>query len=200
MKIVATALPEVRVIEPRVFEDERGSFLEISARHKLAAEGIEVDFVQDNLSHSKAGVLRGLHYQLGAGQAKLIKLVTGRVLDVAVDVRRGSPSFGRWEVVELDVRAHRMVYIPAGFAHGFYTLEEADVLYMCSDRYRPELERGVAWDDPSLAIDWPAAAPLLSERDSRLPRLAHVSWDDLPVYAGAPPERGPDQTKAPKSP
>jgi dTDP-4-dehydrorhamnose 3,5-epimerase len=186
MKIVGTTLPEVRVIEPRVFDDERGFFLEICTRHKLAEVGVTVDFVQDNLSHSRAGVLRGLHYQLGAGQAKLIKLVTGRVLDVAVDVRRGSPTFGAWEAVELDAQAHRMVYIPAGFAHGFFTLEEADVLYKCSDRYQPELERGIAWDDPTLAINWPSASPQLSERDTRLPGLDQVSAADLPHYEGTP--------------
>jgi len=186
MTTVRTTLPDVRVFEPRVFGDERGFFLEINARHKLVKMGITVEFVQDNLSHSKAGVLRGLHYQLGAGQARLIKLVTGRVLNVALDVRRGSPTFGTWEAVELDTRAHRMIYIPAGFAHGFYTLEEANLLCKCSDRHHPELERGIAWNDSSLAIDWPSASPRLSERDRRLPRLEQVAWDDLPVYEGAP--------------
>lgn len=181
MRVIATELPGVRVIEPRIFDDERGFFLEVHARHKFVEAGIDVDFVQDNHSHSRAGVLRGLHYQLGVGQAKLIKLMTGRVLDVAVDIRRGSPTFRRWVAVELDARAHRMIFIPAGFAHGFYTLEEADVIYKCTDRYRPELERGVAWDDPELAIEWPARDPLLSPKDAALPRLSGV---ELPDYGG----------------
>jgi dTDP-4-dehydrorhamnose 3,5-epimerase len=184
MRVTPTALPEVLIIEPRVLADERGFFLEIHARHRLAEAGIDVEFVQDNLSHSRAGVLRGLHYQLGVGQAKLITLASGRILDVAVDIRRGSPTFGRWEAVELDARAHWMVYIPAGFAHGFFSLEESDIIYKCSDRYRPELERGIAWDDPTLAIDWPSRAPLLSPRDAQLPRLAAVGAEDLPRYGG----------------
>jgi len=170
-------LPGVLVIEPEVFHDERGFLLESYASHRMAELG---EFVQDNHSHSRAGVLRGLHYQLGPGQAKLIYVVSGQVLDVAVDIRPGSPTFGHSTQVMLSGWHRRLVFIPACYAHGFYVVEEADMIYKCSDRYHPELERGIIWNDATLQIEWPTSSPILSARDSQLPSLDQLSEDDLP--------------------
>jgi dTDP-4-dehydrorhamnose 3,5-epimerase len=183
MKVTATELPGVVVVEPEVFVDERGYVLETYARHRLAEAGIQVEFVQDNHSHSRGGVLRGLHYQLGGGQAKLIYVVTGRVLDVVVDIRPASPTFGAAARVVLSGERRQLVFIPPCYVHGFFVEEEADIVYKCSDRYRPELERGVIWNDPTLGIAWPTASPLLSPRDAALPRLDQLRPEDLPPYA-----------------
>lgn len=170
MKATPTAIPEVLVIEPKVFGDARGFFLESwNARAFREATGVEASFVQDNHSRSARGVLRGLHYQLRQPQGKLVRVVRGAVFDVAVDLRRSSPSFGRWVGVELGEDNHRQLWVPPGFAHGFLVLSEsADFLYKTTDYYAPEHERCIAWNDPDLAIAWPAGiTPSLSDKDSR---------------------------------
>jgi dTDP-4-dehydrorhamnose 3,5-epimerase len=168
MKVVRTAIPDVLVLEPRVFTDERGFFLESwNARDFRAAVGFDATFVQDNQSRSRRGVLRGLHYQIVQPQGKLVRVVHGRVLDVAVDLRRSSPTFGHWVGVELSSDDHRQVYVPAGFAHGFLVLsDEADVLYKATDFYAPQHERCLIWNDPEVGIDWPLSGePVLAAKD-----------------------------------
>jgi dTDP-4-dehydrorhamnose 3,5-epimerase len=183
MKILSTSLPEVFVIEPAVFGDQRGFFMEIYHQRKYTALDIQPVFVQDNLSHSLHGTLRGLHYQLNKAQAKLIQVIRGCIFDVAVDIRRGSPYFGQWAGVHLSDENKQQLLIPEGFAHGFCVLSDvADVVYKCTDFYAPEDEGGIIWSDPDLAIDWPISEPLLSEKDSQLPRLAAVVPERLPVY------------------
>jgi dTDP-4-dehydrorhamnose 3,5-epimerase len=175
MRVEPTALPEVLVLEPRVHRDPRGFFLEsYHARRFVEAAGLEAAFVQDNHSRSTAGVLRGLHYQLERPQGKLVRVVSGAIFDVAVDVRRGSPRFGRWVGVRLDDRDHRQLWVPPGFAHGFLVLSpKVDVVYKTTEYYAPETERCVRYDDPDIGIEWPlAGAPVLSERDRAAPPLA----------------------------
>jgi dTDP-4-dehydrorhamnose 3,5-epimerase len=184
IELLHTALPGVFVVVPRVLRDRRGFFLETYVRPRFQEAGIACDFVQDNLSYSTAGVLRGIHFQLGwqgqPGQAKLVRAITGRIVDVAVDLRRGSPTFGQWVQTELSADNQRALFIPAGFGHAFYALEPSHVFYKCSDVYRPEQERGVVWNDPSLSIAWPGQSPQVSARDAALPRLAELSEADLP--------------------
>jgi dTDP-4-dehydrorhamnose 3,5-epimerase len=169
MQFLPQSIPEVIAIEPRVHEDERGFFMECWQRRRFAEGGIDVDFVQDNHSRSVAHTLRGLHYQIRQPQGKLVRVVRGAVFDVAVDLRRSSPSFGRWVGVELSSDNRRQLWVPAGFAHGFLVLTpEAELIYKCSDYYHPEHERALLWSDPQLGIDWPlpaGVAPLLSARD-----------------------------------
>ena len=169
MKVVRTSIPELLILEPRVFGDARGFFMEsFNARTFAEVTGLETDFVQDNHSRSQRGVLRGLHYQLRQAQGKLVRVVSGRVFDVAVDMRRSSPTFGRWEGVELSEDNHRQFWVPPGFAHGFVVLSEtADFLYKTTDYYAPEHERCLAWDDPTVAVDWQLEGiePLLSAKD-----------------------------------
>jgi dTDP-4-dehydrorhamnose 3,5-epimerase len=166
MQITATELAGVFLIEPRVFEDERGYFLETYHRQRFADAGIEVEFVQDNFSHSRRGVLRGLHYQIEHPQGKLVRVVRGEIFDVAVDLRRNSPTFGRWTSAMLSESNHRQLYIAPGFAHGFcVTSESADVIYKCTDFYSPQHERTLLWNDPALGIEWPLADPLISPKD-----------------------------------
>lgn len=167
MKVTATAIPEVLLLEPRVFRDNRGFFLESwNARVFRETVGLEEDFVQDNHSRSTRGVMRGLHYQLRRPQGKLVRVVRGAIFDVAVDLRRGSPTFGQWVGAELSEDNQHQLWIPAGFAHGFQALSEfADVLYKTTDYYAPGDERCLAWDDPQLAIDWPIQPPVLSDKD-----------------------------------
>ena len=170
MKVTPGALPEVLVLEPRVFGDERGFFLEsYNQRVFREAAGIDADFVQDNHSRSTRNVLRGLHYQLKQAQGKLVRVVAGEVFDVAVDLRRSSARYGRWMGVHLSAANKRMLWVPAGFAHGFLALSEAtEVLYKATDYYAPEHERCVLWNDPEIGIDWPLAGiPLVSEKDTR---------------------------------
>src|SRR5438477_11828223 len=169
MKVLERPLADALILEPRVFDDERGFFLE-SYNEKVFAEiGIREKFVQDNHSFSKKGVLRGLHYQVREPQAKLVRVVSGRVLDVFLDLRRSSAAFGRWHAVELSDENRRLVWIPAGFAHGFFVLSEgAHVLYKSTEFYFPELERTVVWNDPDLKITWEnTGEPLLSEKDKK---------------------------------
>jgi dTDP-4-dehydrorhamnose 3,5-epimerase len=167
------AIPGVILIKPRVFDDPRGYFLETYKRSDFAAAGIPDDFVQVNHSHSVARVLRGLHYQKHpAAQGKLVTAVRGTVFDVAVDIRRGSPTYGSWLGEVLSAENHHMLYIPPGFAHGFCVLSDrADVIYRVTAEYAPGLDRGVLWNDPDLAIDWPVDDPILSEKDADQPRL-----------------------------
>jgi dTDP-4-dehydrorhamnose 3,5-epimerase len=168
MKIVAEPLPGLLVLEPRVFGDARGFFFESYNRRVLASVGVHEDFVQDNHSRSAENVLRGLHYQSKHSQGKLVRVVRGEVLDVAVDVRRGSATFGKSAVVVLTAEAHTMIYVPVGFAHGFLVRSaSADVLYKTTDYWAPEYERSIAWNDPDLAIDWGLdAPPILSPKDA----------------------------------
>ncbi|MBI3865419.1 MAG: dTDP-4-dehydrorhamnose 3,5-epimerase [Planctomycetia bacterium] len=168
MQFVSTELQGIVVIEPKVFEDERGFFLETFHRPRFAAAGIDVEFVQDNHSRSRQGVLRGLHYQLTRPQGKLVRVVRGSVLDVAVDLRRSSPTFGRWFGCELSESNRRQVYIPPGFAHAFcVTSDVADVIYKCTEVYVPQDERTLLWSDPALGIKWPVANPIVSAKDER---------------------------------
>ena len=168
MRITRTTLPGVLLIEPRVFEDTRGWFLEsFNARQFEAATGVHAPFVQDNFSHSKRNVLRGLHYQLPHAQGKLVQILSGRVFDVAVDLRRSSSTFGQWVGNILSAEDHHQVWIPEGFAHGFLTLSDtASVLYKVTNYYAPDCERTLAWNDPALGIQWPLQSePVLSEKD-----------------------------------
>jgi dTDP-4-dehydrorhamnose 3,5-epimerase len=179
MQVTTTALPGVLVLEPKVFGDERGFFLEsFNQRVFDAAVGQHVEFVQDNHSRSQRGVLRGLHYQLPPNaQGKLVRVVQGRAFDVAVDIRRGSPTCGRWVGVELDAQSHRQMWIPPGFAHGFLALEDdTHFLYKTTDFYARECERAIAWNDPAIGIEWPLAGltPLLADKDARAPALAQA--------------------------
>ena len=178
-------IPEVLLIEPDVFGDSRGFFMESWHRKKYAEAGLDMDFVQDNHSRSSQGVLRGLHYQLEQPQGKLVRVVTGAVFDVAVDIRRGSPTFGQWAGAVLDDISHRQIYLPPGFAHGFCVLSDiADFVYKCTNFYHPESQQGIRWDDPALGIDWPLEQVILSTRDAAYPLLADQSEDLLPLYAG----------------
>lgn len=176
MQIAETALPGVLLIEPRVFGDARGFFLESWNRATFAAAGLEMDFVQDNHSRSAKGVLRGLHYQLSNPQGKLVRVTQGAVFDVAVDIRRSSPHFGQWVGYELSAENHRMLWVPPGFAHGFLVLSEtADFLYKCTSLYDPPSDRSLAWNDPEIAIAWPlSSAPALSAKDAAAPTLAQA--------------------------
>ena len=171
MKITSTTLSGVMLVEPRCFSDERGFFMETYQAQQFAEAGITAAFVQDNHSASRQGVLRGLHYQVANVQGKLVRAVAGEVYDVAVDLRRSSPTFGQWAATLLSAHNHRQVWIPAGFAHGFYTLSAwAEVVYKTTDYYNPQAERTLLWNDPSLAIPWPlidGQPPLLSPKDAR---------------------------------
>ena len=182
MKVAATALPGVLLVEPEVFSDARGFFLETYHREKYAASGIHASFVQDNHSHSTRGTLRGLHAQCRRPQGKLVRAVRGSMFDVAVDIRVGSPCFGRWTGAMLSGDNFCQLYIPPGFAHGFCVLsEEVDVEYKCTDLYAPEDEITIAWDDPAIGIEWPVRAPVLSEKDRSAPQLAALR-DRLPRF------------------
>ena len=172
MNAQSTAIEGVFVLEPKVFGDARGFFMESYNRRAFReATGLDIDFVQDNHSRSRKGVLRGLHYQIQQPQGKLVRVTSGAVFDVAVDIRRGSPTFGRWVGVELSADNHRQLWVPPGMAHGFVVLSDsADFLYKTTDYYAPQFERSIAWNDPTIGIDWPLAAygitePLLSDKD-----------------------------------
>ena len=169
MKIIPTSLPDVLLIEPRVFPDSRGFFFESYQKKQFQEAGIDADFVQDNHSKSCQGTLRGLHYQIRQAQGKLVRVIAGEVFDVAVDLRRHSPTFGQWVGDYLSAENKRMLWVPAGFAHGFYvTSAEAEVVYKASDYYAPEWERSLLWNDPAVGISWPvqSQAPILSAKDA----------------------------------
>lgn len=179
MQVTETSLPGVLLLEPKVFGDARGFFLESWNRRTFSGLGLDVDFVQDNHSRSAKGVLRGLHYQLHQPQGKLVRVVSGAVFDVAVDLRRSSSHFGQWTGHELSAENQRMLWVPPGFGHGFLVLSDtADFLYKTTAYYAPEWDRGVRWDDPSIGVQWPmAVAPQLSAKDQVLPLL-----QDAEVY------------------
>ena len=179
MQVIKTAIPDVKIIEPRVFGDERGFFLETFRTDWFKKECADVDFVQDNHSKSRQGILRGLHYQMEQTQGKLVRVVSGEVYDVAVDMRKDSPTYGKWVGVILSAENKRQLWVPPGFAHGFLvTSDIADFVYRCTDYYAPEHERTIRYDDPELDIDWPLAEPLqLSEKDQ-----AGVAFADAEVY------------------
>jgi len=183
LQILETVLPGVLVIEPRVFRDPRGFFMETYRENVLAAAGMADRFVQDNHSHSLRGVLRGLHYQLQNPQAKLCRVASGEVLDIAVDIRHGSPTFGKWVGEVLSGENCKQLYIPKGFAHGFVVLSETcDFLYKCSDYYVARDDRGVLWSDPDIGIDWRMESPTLSEKDQSYLRLSQIPPDQLPRF------------------
>ena len=176
MEIVSLALPEVLLIIPKVFGDSRGFFLETYRKDTLAKYGVELDFVQDNHSKSAKDVLRGLHYQADPkAQGKLVRVIAGAVFDVAVDLRKGSGTYGKWVSEILSAENKKMLYVPPGFAHGFAVLEDnTEFVYKCTEYYEPSLERGVIWNDPDIGVKWPIVAPLLSEKDKLLPRLKDI--------------------------
>jgi dTDP-4-dehydrorhamnose 3,5-epimerase len=182
MRVTETSLKGVMLVEIDVFPDPRGFFLEVCHAKKYAAGGIPGPFVQSNFSRSVRGTLRGLHYQIKHAQGKLVSVVEGRVFDVAVDIRRGSPTFSKWFGAELSVENRRQLYIPIGFAHGFCVLSEtAGMIYNCTDFYSPQDERGIIWNDPVLGINWPISHPLLSAKDQSYKTLAEMAGE-LPVY------------------
>lgn len=173
-----TEIPDLVLIEPDVHGDERGFLVETFRADTWRELGVDAEFVQDNHSRSGRGTLRGLHFQTSPGQAKLVHCLKGVIFDAVVDLRRDSPSFGRWEGHELDDLTHRQLYVPIGFAHGFCVLSEtADVAYKLSNYYDPATEAGIAWNDPEIGIEWPIADPILSERDRSAPRLSAVEGE-----------------------
>jgi dTDP-4-dehydrorhamnose 3,5-epimerase len=186
MRVTRAPIPGVLVIEPRIFGDERGYFLETWSSQRYADAGLPGSFVQDNLSRSARGVLRGLHLQHPHGQGKLVQVIEGEVFDVAVDVRVGSPTFGRWVGYSLTGSTKRQLFIPEGFAHGFcVTSESALFFYKCTELYRPEAEIGVRWDDPAIGVEWPLITPILSAKDNAFPLLAEIPESKLPRYGGS---------------
>ena len=186
MIVRPTALADVLLIEPRVFGDARGFFLETFSGARYRDAGIEGPFVQDNVSMSKRGVLRGLHYQEPNGQGKLVQVLAGEVFDIAVDVRLGSPTFGKWVGATLSSANKHQLYIPAGFAHGFLVVsDEALFHYKCTHPYDPASERSIRWNDPALGIEWPLHEIVLSERDAAAPLLSEMPRDHLPRYTAS---------------
>jgi len=183
MQVIPTELPGVLILEPKVFGDGRGFFVETFHARRYAQAGITGPFVQDNLSFSQRGVLRGLHLQHPHDQGKLVYVLQGEVFDVAVDVRVGSPNFGRWTGTMLSGENKRQFYVPPGFAHGFCTVSDTALFaYKCTDVYHPETELSIAWDDPDIGVEWPVTSPLLSEKDREAPRLKDVEPGKLPGY------------------
>lgn len=182
MRFIETELKGVVLVEPDVFQDHRGYFLETYHGKKYAEAGIPGPFIQDNFSRSVRGTLRGLHYQLKRAQGKLVMVVEGAVFDVGVDIRKGSPAFGKWVGIELSAENKRQLYIPRGFAHGFCVISDvASVVYKCTDFYEPEDERGIIWNDRTLGIRWPVQQPLLSPKDEGYKTLADMAGE-LPLY------------------
>lgn len=185
MNVLTTPLKGVLIIEPKIFGDSRGFFTETYHQKRYQASGIDSLFVQDNLSFSVKHTLRGLHYQICRPQAKLVQVLTGEVFDVAVDLRQGSATFGRWEGVHLSGENRRQLFVPEGFAHGFCVLSDTALFsYKCSDFYAPEDEGGVLWSDPAIGIPWPVSAPIISEKDRRYGLLRNLSPDQLPMVKG----------------
>ncbi|MBD8644298.1 MULTISPECIES: dTDP-4-dehydrorhamnose 3,5-epimerase [unclassified Stenotrophomonas] len=183
MKIVQTQLPGCVVLEPRVFGDARGFFFEGWNKERFEAEGLQMDFVQSNVSSSSRGVLRGLHYQWPRPQGKLVSVLEGEVYDVAVDIRQGSPTFGKHASVILSAENRRQLWIPEGFAHGFAVLSERALFhYMCTDVYVAEADSGLRWNDADVAVDWPISNPTLSAKDEAAPFLKDIAEDRLPVF------------------
>ncbi|WP_295448835.1 dTDP-4-dehydrorhamnose 3,5-epimerase [uncultured Thiodictyon sp.] len=190
MNVIATRLPGALIIEPKVWGDERGFLLETYRANRYAALGIAQPLVQDNLSYSRRGVLRGLHCQHPKAQGKLVQVFAGEVFDVAVDVRRGSPTFGQWVGVTLSAQNQRQFWVPAGFAHGFLVTSETALFgYKCSDYYNPETEFSVRWDDPAIGVDWPLSVQVareLSQKDQAAPSLSEIPAERLPAIEDYP--------------
>lgn len=183
LKIQEMPIPGVFLVEPACFKDHRGFFMETHHLEKYHQAGIDEAFVQDNHSHSVQYVLRGLHYQLTHPQGKLVYAVTGEIFDVAVDIRKGSPTFGRWTSAILSAQNHRQIYVPKGFAHGFVVLSgSADVIYKCTDIYTPGDEYGILWNDPAIGINWPVKNPILSGKDQENKRLNDIPSHRLPTF------------------
>ncbi|SEA56325.1 MAG: dTDP-4-dehydrorhamnose 3,5-epimerase [Candidatus Thiothrix putei] len=182
MKIIPTNIPDVLILEPQVFGDARGFFLETWNSKTFADAGLDLNFVQDNHSRSGQGILRGMHYQIQNPQGKLVRVTSGKVFDVAVDLRQSSPTFGQWAGAELSADNHRMLWVPPGFAHGFYVMSEsADFLYKCTDFYAPAYDRSLRWDDPTVGIEWPlinGTQPTISAKDE-----AGKSWQEADKFA-----------------
>ena len=182
MKIIPTRIPDVLILEPQVFGDARGFFMETWNAQTFADAGLALNFVQDNHSRSRQGTLRGMHYQIKHPQGKLVRVTSGKVFDVAVDLRQSSPTFGQWAGAELSDENHRMMWVPPGFAHGFYVMSEsADFLYKCTDFYAPSYDRSLRWNDPTVGIEWPlvnAKAPTTSAKDD-----AGKSWQEADKFA-----------------
>lgn len=180
MKFTATSIPDVILVEPQVLGDQRGFFIETYQANKYAQAGITAEFVQDNHSGSRQGVLRGLHYQIRYPQGKLLRVISGKIFDVAVDLRRYSPTFGQWVGTILSAQNHLQMWVPPGFAHGFYVISEwAELIYKVTDRYAPQWERTLRWNDPQVNIEWPLvgnAAPLLSEKDEQGKYLTEAEY------------------------
>ena len=175
MNINKAPLDGVLTVEPKVFSDQRGIFYEVYSAEKYEEHGIPAHFVQDNHSISVKGVLRGLHYQINPGQAKLVRVTRGEVFDVVLDIRKNSPTYGKWWSLYLSEKNMLQLYVPLGFAHGFCVVSESvEFLYKCSDYYSPENERGIMWNDPDLAIDWPIENPIISEKDNMYPRFSEI--------------------------
>jgi dTDP-4-dehydrorhamnose 3,5-epimerase len=183
MRCYDTALPDIKIFEPRVFEDNRGFFMETWNASRYLTHGIPANFVQDNLSLSAKGILRGLHYQQPKPQGKLVYVLQGEVFDVAVDIRNGSQTFGKWVGVTLSAENRRQLYIPEGFAHGFCVMSQTALFaYKCTDFYLPANEKGICWDDPDMSIEWPIVEPILSEKDKKHHKLREIAVDSLPIY------------------
>lgn len=183
MKVIPSSLPGCVLLEPVVFGDSRGFFFETWNAERYAEQGLPGSFVQSNVSSSSKGVLRGLHYQWPRPQGKLVTVLEGEVYDVAVDIRRGSPTFGRWEAFILSAGNRRQLWIPPGFAHGFAVLSEHALFnYLCTDVYVKEADAGIRWNDADIAVDWPISAPLVSAKDEHAPFLSEIAEDRLPVY------------------
>jgi dTDP-4-dehydrorhamnose 3,5-epimerase len=181
MNVIPTALKEVLIVEPDVYADKRGFFMETYHQDRYRKAGMPQVFVQDNLSFSVKGALRGLHYQISRPQAKLVQVVSGDIFDVAVDIRKGSPTFGQWAGVILSSETKRQLFVPEGFAHGFCVLSETALfLYKCSDLYAQGGEGGILWSDPAIGIEWPITDPIISDKDSRLPCLSALLPHQLP--------------------
>jgi dTDP-4-dehydrorhamnose 3,5-epimerase len=182
MKIIATSLEGALIVEPAVFKDDRGFFMETYHQARYSTGGIRRTFVQDNLSYSVQGTLRGLHYQVKHAQAKLIQVIKGEIFDVVVDIRPTSPTFGQWAGFHLSEQNQRQIFVPEGFAHGFCVLSpSAHCLYKCSDFYAPDDEGGILWSDPGIGIDWPVENPIISVKDKKYPLLKDVPLERLPV-------------------
>ncbi|MHC4117846.1 MAG: dTDP-4-dehydrorhamnose 3,5-epimerase [Planctomycetota bacterium] len=183
MNVIETKLPGVLILEPVVFGDERGYFMETWSATRYADAGIPGPFVQDNVSFSRKGILRGLHFQYPQSQGKLVQILSGEVLDVAVDIRVGSPTFGQWVAEVLSGTDHRQMYVPPGFAHGYCVISETALFsYKCTDFYNPQAEGGIIWNDPELGIDWPVDEPVLSPKDTGYRRLKDIPRDELPPF------------------